>query len=205
MCAKDKTFFNMEQTVLKNLDSATDRELSHLMYAYGIRAAGNPELHAKFTEKLSTIAGRLDYPSLFNVIYYLLFRDIKDQAIWQQIVDNTVAQEAVLPLTCLRPFKISEQYLSAVLPDMDLSDYRDRFWHAGRYYDQLKREDELLREREYMNFKAFLTGHCLVYPELFVTQKGLFTLHYVFSEYKIAINYHLVKFTKPEDSMPSEM
>ena len=28
---------------------------------------------------------------------------------------------------------------------------------------------------------------------------------YVFSEFKIAINYHLVKFTKPEDSMPSEM
>ena len=91
MCARDKTFFNMEGTVLKHLDSATDRELSHLMYAYGIRAAGNPELHARFQSKLATIAGRLDYPSLFNAIYYLLFRDIKDQAIWQQIVDNTVA------------------------------------------------------------------------------------------------------------------
>ena len=48
MCARDKTFFNMEGTVLKHLDSATDRELSHLMYAFGIRAAGNPELHARF-------------------------------------------------------------------------------------------------------------------------------------------------------------
>ena len=82
MCAKDKTFYNLEKAVLQNLDSATDRELSHLMYAYGIRAVGNPELHAKFEQKLAQIAGRLDYPSMFNVIYYMLFRGIKDQAIW---------------------------------------------------------------------------------------------------------------------------
>ena len=56
-----------------------------------------------------------------------------------------------------------------------------------------------------MNMKAFLNGHCLVYPELFITQKDLFTLHFAFTEFKIAINYHLIKFTKPEDSMPSEM
>ena len=205
MCAKDKTFYNLEKAVLRNLDSATDRELSHLMYAYGIRAVGNPELHAKFEQKLAQIAGRLDYPSMFNVIYYMLFRGIKDQAIWQQIVDNTVEQEAVLPLTYLRPFKISEQYLKKTFPEMDLSDYRDKFWHAGFYFDQHKKEDEVFHESEYMNFKAFLTGHCLVYPELFVTQNGLFTLHFVFSEFKIAINYHLIKFTKPEDSMPSEM
>ena len=56
-----------------------------------------------------------------------------------------------------------------------------------------------------MNFKAFLTGHCLIYPQIFCSKKGVFTLHYVWEEPKIAINFHLEKLTKSADSMPSEM
>jgi hypothetical protein len=43
------------------------------MYAYGVRNVGNPELHKAFEKKLDSIVSKLDYPSLFNAIYYLLF------------------------------------------------------------------------------------------------------------------------------------
>jgi len=44
MCGKDKTFFTFEPVVMKNLDKISDRDATHLMYAYGVRAVGNPEL-----------------------------------------------------------------------------------------------------------------------------------------------------------------
>ena len=45
MCGKDKTFYHLEQLVLKNLESLNARDATHLMYAYGVRKVGNPELH----------------------------------------------------------------------------------------------------------------------------------------------------------------
>jgi hypothetical protein len=90
MCGQDKTFTAMEPIILANLDSIPDRDLTHLMYAYSIRNVGNPELHAAFERKLEEIADRLDHPSMFNAIYYLLFREITNESIWRKIVENTV-------------------------------------------------------------------------------------------------------------------
>ena len=69
----------------------------------------------------------------------------------------------------------------------------------------MKFDDYYESDIEYTKFKAFLTGHCLVYPTAFVTIENLFNLHYVFYDHKIAINYHLNKFTKSSDNLPSEM
>jgi hypothetical protein len=52
MSGKDKTYFNMEPIVLKNLDKISDRDLTHLMYSYGARGVGNPDLHKAFEKKL---------------------------------------------------------------------------------------------------------------------------------------------------------
>jgi hypothetical protein len=90
MNGKDKTFFNLEPVVLKNLDKASDRDATHLMYAYGVRNAGNPELHKAFEKKLLQIADRLDYPSLFNAIYYMLFRENANEEIWKKLISATV-------------------------------------------------------------------------------------------------------------------
>jgi len=82
MCGYDKTFFALESTVMKNLDKVSDRDATHLMYAYGVRNVGNPELHKAFEKRLDSIASRLDYPSLFNAIYYLLFTESPNRGLW---------------------------------------------------------------------------------------------------------------------------
>jgi hypothetical protein len=75
MCGRDKTYYAFEPVVLKGIDGLNDRDATHLMYAYGVRNLGNPELHKAFEKKLDQIASKLDYPSLFNAFYYLMFRD----------------------------------------------------------------------------------------------------------------------------------
>jgi len=47
--------------------------------------------------------------------------------------------------------------------------------------------------------------NCLVYPTPFMTIHNLFILHHTFYDQKIAINFHLEKFTKPFDNKASQM
>lgn len=135
MSGKDKTFYAMEPKILKNIDSINDRDLTHLMYAYGVRGAGNPELHKTFEKKLSQIAEKLDYPSLFNAIYYMLFRESDNKDTWQKIINATVNNPEVLPILYYKPFKASKYYLQARFPDLDLIDYKGKFWHSEKYYN----------------------------------------------------------------------
>ena len=75
MAGSDKTYFALESTILKGLDKLSDRDVTHLMYAYSVRAVGNPELHKAFEKRLGAMVETLDYPSMFNVVYYLLFNE----------------------------------------------------------------------------------------------------------------------------------
>lgn len=68
----------------------------------------------------------------------------------------------------------------------------------------VKLDDEYFKNQEYVDFRAFLTGHCNVYPTPFVTVHNLFNLHYVWWDKKIGINLHLDKFCKP-DGKASEL
>lgn len=45
MCGTNKTFSNLEPVVIAGLDKVSDRDASHLMYAYSVREAGNPALY----------------------------------------------------------------------------------------------------------------------------------------------------------------
>jgi hypothetical protein len=56
----------------------------------------------------------------------------------------------------------------------------------------------------YKDFRAFLTGHCNVYPTPFMTVHNLFSMHYVWFEKKIAIQFHLEKLCRPDKKL-SEM
>lgn len=50
-----------------------------------------------------------------------------------------------------------------------------------------------------------MNGHCLVFPTQFIAFHNLVQLHYCFSQFKIAINFHLIKYCRPFDSVPSQM
>jgi len=83
MTGKDKTFYNLEPTVIKGLKDGNSRDVSHVIYSYAIRNAGNPELYKAFDQWLTEVdAQTLDYPSLFNIFYFMLFRESKDEAMW---------------------------------------------------------------------------------------------------------------------------
>ena len=111
MAGSDKVFFTFESTVLKGLEGLNARDATHLMYAYGVRAVGNPELHKDFEKKLEAIASTLDYPSLFNAFYYMLFTESGNRALWQKLVDATVANGDILPIIYYRPFKAAKFYM----------------------------------------------------------------------------------------------
>lgn len=82
MNGKDKTFYNFERAIMKNIDNFSDRDFTHVLYAYSVRNVGNPELYKAFDKKLDEIVDRLDYPSLFNAIYYLLFKECDNMELW---------------------------------------------------------------------------------------------------------------------------
>lgn len=98
------------------MDQLSDRDFSHLLYAYGIRGLGNPELHKAFDKRIDQIIEKLDYPSLFNVIYYLLFKDNGNLKLWERIMKTTIDNQDILPIKYYRPFKASAVYLKARYP-----------------------------------------------------------------------------------------
>lgn len=86
-----------------------------------------------------------------------------------------------------------------------MEEFSDKFFHAEKYWNVIKQEDYFESDAAYMQFKAFMHAQCFVYPLAFCTQHNLFMLHFVFGDYKIAVNYHLKKLCKREDYQPSEM
>jgi hypothetical protein len=123
MWGKDKTFIKLEPTILQNLNSLSDRDATHLMYSYSVRGAGNPELYKAFDKKVEEIADRLDYPSLFNALYYLMIRENTNKSTWEKIVKATLSNPDIIPIIYYRPFKISELFIKKHFPEMDLTDY----------------------------------------------------------------------------------
>lgn len=122
-CGTNKTFYNLEPVILANLDKVSDRDASHLMYSYSIREAGNPELYAAFDKRLEKMVGTLDYPSLFNAIYYMLFREIDNPVLWHNVIEATLNQDDILPLIYYRPFKAAKLFMQNKFPNFDLRDF----------------------------------------------------------------------------------
>ena len=213
LAGSEKTFVHLEKYVLKSLGELSARDLTHVMYAYGVRGAGNPELHTAFLKHISTKVAELDYPALHNLVYYLLFRENTNEALWRDVVQTTIDQEELLPLIYYKPFKVAREYCHFLFPHWNdpqpqsgtfLSDFRDKFYYAEKYFNVVKFDDNYEREQDYLDFRAFMTGHCNVYPTPFMTHKNMFTLHFTFLEQKICIFFHLNKFCKP-DKTASEM
>jgi hypothetical protein len=58
----------------------------------------------------------LDYATLSNVIYYLMFRENTDEKVWRHMIESTLSHDDVLPITYYKPFKFSRFFLMSKLP-----------------------------------------------------------------------------------------
>lgn len=90
MVAQDKTFVHLEPYITKCLPDMSARDLSHVMYAYSVRGAGNPAFHSALLKHMEPLVSRLDYPGLHNLIYSLMFRENTDEGVWKNIVQTTI-------------------------------------------------------------------------------------------------------------------
>lgn len=113
----------MEQALLRNkeIEKINDRDFSHVAYAYGVRAVGNPDFHKLLEARIDKIAstGEADYPTLFNLMYYMLFRESDNKELWKMLLRCTVNNKAILPLRYYRPFKCAYVYLNGRFPELN--------------------------------------------------------------------------------------
>lgn len=75
------------------MDQISSRDLGHIVYAYGIRNVGNPEIYKAFDQRLEQIIDSgemMDYQTLFNVIYYMMFKENTNEKIWKGIIESTL-------------------------------------------------------------------------------------------------------------------
>ena len=117
-------------------------------------------------------------------------------------MNATISNQDILPIIYYRTFKAAKFYLEGRFQGKealaDMSDYQDKLWHAERYFNVHKLEEYIEQDQAYYNFKSFLNARCFVYPISFMAIHNLFVLHFVFNDQKIAINFHLEKFTPSE-------
>ena len=148
---------------------------------------------------------QLDHQTLFNVIYYLLFTDCTDRAIWDHVVACTVRNPDTLPIFFYRPFKFARYFLAHHFPDMALRDFVRTQWLPERYFNQVQMEGRLSARDEMIELKGFLNQKVLAYPVCQVTFHNLVTLHFAWPDEKIAIQYHPKTHCKPFSHQPSAM
>ena len=67
---------------------------------------------------------------MFNLIYHLIFRDCKNETLWQHIMTSTVNQEETLPIVYYKAFKYSKFFLEAHFPEWEMVDYLDKFYYS---------------------------------------------------------------------------
>lgn len=185
---KDQTYYNLEAALLRckgGLDGLNDRDFSHVAYAFGVRAVGNPDFLKLIDARIEKIGstGEADYPTLFNLMYYMLFRESADKQLWKKLIKCTVNNKAIMPLIYYRPFKCAYVYLNGKFPELnkneDFIDLQHKFFYAERYFNVIPLEENYSFSEEHLKFKAFLNTQCYLFPQLYVATRNLFVLQYV--------------------------
>lgn len=144
MMGSKKLFVNLEPNVEKLVPSMNAREFSHISFAYSNRTAGNPELYKAFDKKVAEVLeSPLDYPTLANIIFYLMFRENTDEALWDLVIDKTLDNSDVMPIGHYKAFKMSKFYISHHFPEKDIEEYTDKFWYPEQHYNAMTQESHL--------------------------------------------------------------
>lgn len=114
MAGSDKLFIHLEPLIISKINDYESRDLSQVLYAYSIRNVGNPELYKAFDKRIESFVDDnqiFDYPTLFNMIYYMMFRENTSEKVWAHIIESTLQEDDILPLTYYKPFKYSRFFL----------------------------------------------------------------------------------------------
>lgn len=186
---RNKTFVQLEQPIHDNFDNFDIRSLSEVMYAYGFREQGNPELHEKFLKRILDQDELMDHQTVSNLLYYAMFTDNTDEAIWTKIIQNNLQNDAFIPVTHYTPFKMSKFYLRHHFPDLDISDYYSKFFYPERYFNTNIRDNKVAMDQSKVDFIQYLVGNFFLYSVDYVPFHNLFLLHHCFMDQKIAINF----------------
>ena len=99
---------------------------------------GNPELYKALDKRIESFIDNkeiFDYPTLFNTIYYMMFRENTSEKIWAHLIESTLQEDDILPLTYYKPFKYSRFFLQHHFPKWDIDEYVDKFYYAERYFN----------------------------------------------------------------------
>jgi hypothetical protein len=166
---KNQTFVQLEPKIHQNFDNFDIRSLSHVMYAYGFREQGNPELHKKFLKRFKSHDELMDYHTMNNLIYYLMFTDNVDEELWTKVIQHTLQRNDHIPVTHFTPFKMSRYYIQHHFPEWDIRDYYDKFFYPERYYNASLKEKVFLSDQSKLEFTKYLANHFFLLPIDYVT------------------------------------
>ena len=98
----------------------------------------------------------MDYATLSNLIYFLMFRDNTDEATRKAVIEATLDNDDVLPIVHYKASKYSKFYLKHRFPNMDVEEYLDKFYYAERYFNQAQMDNLYNTDLKYAEMKAFL-------------------------------------------------
>jgi len=192
MAGGDKFFNEMEPVILKNLDKMNMDDFSNVIYAYSVRNQGSEEFNKIVLNKITNeMKSYSTWHVLFNVAWYLLFTTNKDFTLWQSFVDQVFTIEGKMPLVYYRPFKIAAYYIEFNITNIDLFDYKDRFFYAEQYYNYTKGEKFFLMDDRFIHFKTLLNVKLGLYPMISTCFNNLFIINFYWETRKIGINLHL--------------
>jgi len=135
----------------------------------------------------------------------MMFRENTNKKIWEHLVDQTLLEDDILPIVYYKPFKFSRFFLQHHFPEMDISEFVDKFYYAERYFNQVQFDELGSKNSDFLEIKSFLNQKILVYPIFFMTLHNLMNMHYVFWDQKICIQYHLTEYNMPFTKQPNEL
>ena len=103
-----------------------------------------------------------------------MFIESDKKELWEVLVERTIANKDLIPLTHYRAFKTAEYFIKGKFPEIELRGYVDKFYHPEKYFDMAKHQDDLMGSDKHVDFKTFLTARAYLYPLCFLTVDNLF-------------------------------
>lgn len=206
--AGSESFFeSMENVIEKQIKSYSFEQLSDIIYAYGVRNSGSQKIKDLYLENIKNHLknGISNYKTLANIAYYLLFNDIKDKELWQDLLNCYEKIPERLPIHYYKPFRLAAFYLEKVIPDLELVHLKDRFFDPEQVYDVNKLETVLKELPEYKNIMNIINNRLFLAPLQFYCFDNALMLHVAFINRKIGINFYLDRDMIPKTNKISQL